>query len=287
MNRWSLRSEIFYIGFLSSEIVRLIFRRLLFFFFAICYWYFSDMIEGTDLLTARTEDLIRSVDKKAIVYTHFLSESELAVVLPIVLKSGYFHEIFGGYDDADRRVICISSYAKPEYEDFPITTLCFKTGPRTKIGHRDVLGALMSLGIKRDLVGDIIFNDKICYFFAEDTIAEYIISNFDFVANCPVSVSEYSGAVSYQRAYEEIVCNAASMRLDCVIAAVLSKSRTEAENFVSCGHVFINGTEKKKKDALLKSGDILTVRRYGKYRIDSVIGTTKKGRLKLRILKYI
>lgn len=244
------------------------------------------MIEQRSLLLARTNDLIRCADKKGMVFTHFLSESELAVVMPLISGSGFNHSVFGGYDDAQRCIIGISSCDTPLNEWFPLRTLRFKLDSRLNIVHRDVLGALMSLGIRRELIGDILFADGYCYFFAESSIADYIIGNFSGVANNSVVPEIFDGEIHYKKVYEELTCTVTSMRLDCMTAAVTARSRSDAENMVLTGTVRLNGIENRKKDAQLKCGDILTVRRFGKYRIDSVTGTTKKGRIRIRILKY-
>lgn len=245
------------------------------------------MIEQKTLLLAKTEDLIRLADKKGMAFTHFLSESELAAVMPLISGSGFAYTIFGGYDGAQRCIVGISSFETPLRDRFPYRVLRFKADARLNIVHRDVLGALMSLGIKRELVGDIIFNDGYCYFFVGASIADFIINNFFKVANSSVTPEVFEGEICFERAYEELTCGVTSMRLDCITAAVASRSRSAAENMVLSGTVTVNGTELRKKDAMLKCGDILTFRRLGKYRIDSVIGTTKKGRLRIRILKYI
>ena len=245
------------------------------------------MYTETDLLLSRTEDLIQSVDKRTIVFTQFLSENELPLVNSLIAKSGYHYRIFGGYDNAERSMIGISSFDMLSPDSFPITTLSFRTGSRNAIRHRDVLGAIMSLGIKREFVGDIIFADNRCFFFVSDTIAAYIICNLKSVANCTVVLEEYIGEIHYEKNFEDILCNVTSMRLDCIVSAVTACSRSDAENIIMSGAVRINGVETKKKDAALKLGSVLTVKHNGKYRIDSAVGQTKKGRIKLKILKYI
>lgn len=245
------------------------------------------MIDHTTLLTAKIEDLIDSVNKKTLVFTHFLGENELPIVMPIIAKSGYKFRSYGGYDGSQRAVVGISDFDEPHSDQFPISVLCFRLLKDDSFGHRDVLGAVMSLGIKRELIGDIVFTDGYCYIFVVDTISEYIISNLDSVSNRTVSLSVYDGVVNYEMKYEELLLNVMSMRLDCIVSAVAAHSRTDAENIILSGNVRINGIENKKKDAQLKSGDILTIKRYGKYKIDSAVGTTKKGRIKLRLLKYI
>lgn len=244
------------------------------------------MLDEASLLIARINDIVDSAYQKDRAFTHFLSESELAVALPIVVKSGLYYSTFGGYDQSDRRVVGISLSGCPQEDSFPITTLYFKTNQKKNIGHRDVLGALLALGIKRSLVGDIFFSDGFCYFFVESNISDFVINNFDSVADLSVKVQKFDGKIQYKREFEQMVCIVMSMRLDCIVSAVASCSRAEAEMKISSGTVFVNSMSVKKKDFILKFGDILSVRRLGKYKLDYAAGATKKGRIKLNILKY-
>lgn len=212
------------------------------------------MIDHTTLLAAKIGDLIDSVNKKSLVFTHFLGESELPIVMPLIAKSGYKFRSYGGYDGAQRAIVGISDFDAPQPDWFPISVLCFKLLKDDSFGHRDVLGAVMSLGIKRELIGDIIFTEGYCYIFVEDTISEYIISNLDSVSNRAVSLSVYDGVVHYEMKYEELLCSVMSMRLDCIVSAAAAHSRTDAENVILSGSVRVNGIENKKKDAQLKSG---------------------------------
>lgn len=245
------------------------------------------MQDEKQLMLAKIDDIIRSVNTRSIAFTRFLSESELAAVMPHIRTCGYFYSDFGGYADAERRVVCISSFGEPTDDMFPIRTLCFKLPRFFEVGHRDVLGALMGLGIKRELVGDIVFENDCCYAFVSESIADYIKDNVTSVGRAAVSFSDSERAVSPRRELEEIPCTLSSMRLDCVVSAVLHLSRSAAEELIEDGSVYINGIEKKKKDAQLKVGDVFTVRHRGRYRVSEEAGTTKKGRLRLRIYKYI
>lgn len=245
------------------------------------------MLNETALLIARINDIIASVYEKGSAFTHFLSESELAVALPIIAKSGLYYNTFGGYDQSDRKVIGISLYDVCQPQQFPITALYFKPDQKKSICHRDVLGAIMALGIKRSFIGDIIFFDGLCCFFAVPNICEFIISNLTSVADMTVEVRIYEESIRYERIFERICCGVMSMRLDCIVSAAACCSRAEAEAKISAAQVFVNSLSVKKKDYLLKFGDVMSIRHTGKFKIDSAMGNTKKGRIKLMIFKYI
>ena len=84
-------------------------------------------------------------------------------------------------------------------------------------------------------------------FFVGASIADFIINNFFKVANSSVTPEVFEGEICFERAYEELTCGVTSMRLDCITAAVASRSRSAAENMVLSGTVTVNGTELRKK----------------------------------------
>ena len=65
--------------------------------------------------------------------------------------------LLGGYDGAERKVACFCGDSPP---------LCFvKIAPKNKkfaaaMSHRDILGSLMGLGLRRETLGDIIVGEK-------------------------------------------------------------------------------------------------------------------------------
>ena len=77
---------------------------------------------------------------------------------------------YGGYDDAERKVI----YFLPDGIDPVYSDLCLLTSAiSAPLGHREVLGSLMSLGIDRKLVGDILISDGKVQIIAKKEISSY------------------------------------------------------------------------------------------------------------------
>ena len=56
-------------------------------------------------------------------------------------------------------------------------------------------------------------------------------------------------------------------------------SREKAAKLITSGMVMLNYLEKNQGTALLKEGDILTVRGYGKFRLTTVGRETRKRRI--------
>ncbi len=246
------------------------------------------MNESQKFFISRIEDLIKSVLKgRFCSYTRFLSVEEQLLVRSISKSNKVCVKFYGGYSDAQRRIACLYDGDELENFNFPLQALSFSCERLIGISHRDVLGSLMSLGIKRETVGDIIFVDNICIMFVDTDISDYVLHNLVSVKNYGISLGYYDGEVEYTHNYDEFFAIVSSMRLDCIVSELSSSSRTNANAIIESGAVFINGIQCVKRDKLIVLGDVLTVRRYGKYIIKDIVGKTKKDRFKLLILKYI
>ena len=63
-------------------------------------------------------------------------------------------------------------------------------------------------------------------------------------------------------------------------------SRGEARRLIEAGLVKRNHAELSQPDAPLREGDLLSVRGYGRMRVDSFDGLTRKGRHEVRLFRY-
>lgn len=194
----------------------------------------------------------------------------------------------GIFKDADRRMISFSSYEEPII--YPINLL--KISNNSKFctpAHKDYLGAIMSLGIKREKLGDLIIRDKICYAPVCSDISNYIINNLNNISNCPCDVSEYDYTSQElpERKFLEKVIISTSLRLDGMVSAICNVSRNNSVELISSGKILVNYFQGLKKDKVIKSNDIITIRGYGKFKVAEIIGSTHKDRLKVAIKQYI
>lgn len=194
-------------------------------------------------------------------------------------------ESYGIFNEAERKIISFNNLYQIEY---PIKIIKIKNKSKFKnLSHKDYLGSIMSLGIKRSKLGDLIVKKEICYVAAFSDIAEYIASNLNKVSNvnCEVSILE-SDEIDMNHEFTEEVVNIQSKRLDSIVSKITRKSRSTAEEMISRGDVLINYSVYRDKSKEVKENDRITVRRYGKYILGSIIGNSKSGKLKVIIKKY-
>ena len=240
------------------------------------------------------EDLAsRSYDQNIYTFTEFLGEAELNLLLTMKKRLDFAGiTLFGGTVHASR---VIARFGKPEelgYEqDFPI--VCLKISPLSEkygeaLSHRDYLGALMSLGIRRELLGDIIIQGKNAYLFCLDHIAGYIEESLTQIRHTSVVARLQSEVPSDAvPSLEERTVIVQSERLDAVISKVYNLSRSQSQELFRVGKVFVNGKECDNISFSLKPDEKVSVRGYGKFIYKGLNGTTGKGRCRITVAVFL
>lgn len=223
--------------------------------------------------------------KTSFVLTKFLDTAELKELQNNknkLIQSYYY----GGYENAERvRAILVVDEEAPSNSEFEITCLKIMMSTSSKeITHRHVLGTVLSLGIKREMIGDIVFDENGIYLFVVKEMSNFIITNLVKINNVYASVKEISSDEIEIKEIEEIkMINVASLRLDAVIAHTLNISRSKAVEMIMKGLIQINHIETDNVSYNLKNDDLISVRHFGRIRIIQIEGVTKKNRLRVKI----
>ncbi len=226
----------------------------------------------------------RAFEKNYKVFTDFLNLDEQSI-----LEGEYLPCIkFGGYENAERVVAGFGD--EIDYSDFPIRIICISpSAPKfaDKLSHRDFLGALMNLGIKRELLGDIVISENKAYLFCLESIAKYICESLSRVRHTTVKCSLIDclpdTAVNQP---EEIEINVSSLRADNLIAGVFHLSRKSCSELFSSDRVFVNSRLCQNPSQKTQDGDIISVRGFGRFQVCSPLRTTKKQRTIVAVKIY-
>ncbi len=154
-----------------------------------------------------------------------------------------------------------------------------------KIGHGDVLGSLMALGLTREKFGDILIGQGCCQVYVVEELADYVRSNLTQIRRSPADFRPVSLADVMEREVEGAPhrITVASTRLDAVLAAGFHLSRQKAQSAISSGHVKHNHFITTDQKTALVEGDLLSLRHHGRLAIDSIGGTTRKDRRVIRV----
>ena len=239
-------------------------------------------MENKDLINRFYELYERASVTGRPVYTDFLDLSSSDVLSGLSLYPE--PETYGGYEGAERVMACFG-----EPDRYPFKCLCVSPKDMKfadKFTHRDILGAILNLGIKRQTTGDIIIRENRAYVFVCDTVCDLIINELHRVKRTAVvcAVSELpDGAAAVT---EDKKATVSSLRADCVVSAVFGLSRSGAKDMFLSGLIFIRGKECGDPSYELKENDVVSVRGRGKFRYCGQDGVTGKGRLRISCKLY-
>ena len=181
----------------------------------------------------------------------FLSEEERALCENMLSKTDNVM-FFGGNEGALRTVLGIfPSEIKPRGKAFPITAVTLTFRPQDKPSHRDFLGAVLALGIKREAIGDILIGEGFAVLFATVSVVKLIFAELKTVGRVGVKVEiGFSGELPKGDERSEITFTVSSLRIDCVIAAICSCSRNTADELLSEKRVSINSVPAERQPKL-------------------------------------
>ena len=170
------------------------------------------------------------------------------------------------------------------------TDLCLLTsGISAPLSHREVLGSLMSLGIDRKLIGDILITDKQVQIIAKKEISGFIVQNFLRAGRVKLSfeVSEIENLQEPEKNIKEISGTIKTLRRDSVISLAFGVSRANAKEYINGSKVFVNDKNILKSDFSVKEGDKLTLRGKGKAFLKEIGDLSRKERIFVKIDRYI
>jgi RNA-binding protein YlmH len=156
-----------------------------------------------------------------------------------------------------------------------------------KLDHRNYLGNILSYGIKREKISDIVVKDGNAYFVTFSDIADYLINNINSIDKNNIDIKKIDNNEVIEIQLEKITGIVSSNRLDNIVSLLTKLSRNDAvklieKNLVSVDYEIIN-----KKNKSLSENSILTIRGYGKYIYNGIIGSTKKDRMRIEVMKFI
>lgn len=212
----------------------------------------------------------------------FLNEHELSYLRANISPKRDV-SYFGGYPDAVRVML---GAAADEYS-FPIVALEFSYKPEFDLRHRDFLGSLMALGLRRETIGDILCEKGRVVAFVRDDIADFILSQVDKIGRVGVKIA-YADLTDLPVPddTEELSFTLSSLRLDAFVAAVTNLSRDKAARLIKSELVMIDHVISTDVSKPLSVGATVTIRKYGKYVLSEDAGLTRKGRLRISVKHF-
>lgn len=220
-------------------------------------------------------------------FTRFLEPSEEASASAAAHAAGVSLTLSGGYDGAERKMAAFSDGAPDE--PFPIAALLLRWNPKfADAAHRDLLGAVMGLGLERDATGDICLGVQpgTAYLFCTQDVADYIIATLESAGRAHLKPSYADRIDIAPPRGTSLRVTVQTLRLDAVLAAGCKLSRAEAQRLIAAGLVKVNHVPETRSDTRLEEGDLLSARGYGRLKIEAIQGETRRGRLGVALFRY-
>ncbi|MDE5758307.1 MAG: hypothetical protein K2H85_06805 [Allobaculum sp.] len=216
-----------------------------------------------------------------VLVTGFLSPAKQTLAKNLCKQVPY--RLDGGRREAIRARLQVG---ENEWDDQDlVSALQAKYEASKELSHRDVLGALMHAGLEREAIGDILCEPGCITLLCLPNLVPFIQQEIRQIGRVDLYFEVCNPKSLPKPRFEDLQVNIASLRADCVVAALAHCSRSQAKEWIEHGLVKVND-EALESVKLLCNNDDISIRRVGKFRIGEVINHTKKDRLVVQILKY-
>ena len=249
------------------------------------------------LLISKIIDKIK-FSKNRITNSEFLNEYQISMVEKEIKRMGqtnYFFE--GGYENAESKILVaypenLGEDAARENVNNILKAIKIELPNEIcgKLQHKDYLGTVMSFGLVRERIGDIIVHEDSAYIIVLEENANYLKTSFEYekrFKKAKISVIDISEIKTKEIQFEEITISVNSVRLDSVISEIIKTSRRIAQEFLEEEKVSINYAIETKPTKTIKEKDILIIRGKGKFIVDKFLGKNKKEKELIQIKKYL
>lgn len=258
------------------------------------------MTEKEVLISHARELKEKCAEMSVVTFTNFLTIEEKSSLSVLKSENSKYVNTFyyGGYSEAERCVAVfvpefyktdsVAEFFKEYPEENPLAVIKAEKDKFTNMTHRDFLGSLMALGLKREMLGDIIVTDYGCCFFCLKNMASFIVENLKRTGRGSVEckIIDFSELPDNSDKCEYVFSSLPSLRLDAVVSAAFSLSRSKSSEFISKGVVYVNDTECLKNDMTLDEGSKIVLRGKGKVILNRINGLSKKGRIHAEFKKF-
>ncbi|HHX74657.1 MAG TPA: RNA-binding protein [Firmicutes bacterium] len=204
---------------------------------------------------------------------------------------GFKQVTWGGYAGAERaRVLVFPAEQQQAAAAVPVAFIkATPTAAAAGLSHRDYLGALLGLGLRREKIGDLLVAaDGSAQIILVPEIKEFVLTNLREAGKYRLEAAELTAEdfILPEARTREIRTTVASLRLDAVASAGFGISRSKLAPAIKAGHVKLNWQAAKNASAPVKAGDVISVAGKGRVEVAEILGESRKGRLQLVLKKH-
>ncbi len=251
------------------------------------------------ILVSQVFDKISQMNKtQKIENTDFLDMYQISLVETVLKKINFDNYIlYGGYEQAERKILIIypekyniAMIEKNYNKLIKIVRVTLSDEEKGKYSHRNYLGGIVKLGLKREKVGDILVFDDGADIVTVNNFAPILskeLRNLTRFENSDIEQLELNEIRIREIKVEEVKIIVPSLRLDNFVSDLARTSRSKASEIIDQERVFINGKCETKTSKQVKKDDIITIRGKGRFVVKDCVGNTRSGRTVILVEKYI
>ena len=203
--------------------------------------------------------------------TNFFNSFDIDKITRFLDNKNIEYGVYDKYPFLEKKIIYFG-----EYDNY-ITI--FKAKKSDKIKHSNILGTLFSLGLTDDVIGDIIVMDDYFYLTTLTRLSSFIKNNLTIINGERIELLESTNIVLNKDRFLKMKLLVSSMRVDTIVSKITNTNRLKVNSMIKDNIILVNYNTVKSSSLILKNNDILSIRKYGKYIIKNIIGTTKKNNL--------
>ncbi len=245
--------------------------------------YILNKYSDKEEFIVKVYDILDHLERYSFCYAFPFLDPLEQIIIEEILKE-YPHLVYKFNDDeysCERKQLIINM------DEFSITVLEFKYNSKFEtLDHRQVLGALMSTGLKRDYIGDINVEDGVVEFAVISDKVDYISNMFTSVSKVNVHLHEID-KLKISKKKEIIDIISTSLRLDCLLSSIFNLSRIRSKEMIENGCVKVNYVTIYEGSYMCNGvNETISVKRNGKVMLGGIVSHTRNNRLVIRVFKY-
>lgn len=248
-------------------------------------------IKDTDLRIFLIRNLSKAesvMDSHIVKSTEFMNPYQLKCFEDIIRRvDSLNYRIYPDDSRFERKIVQICpDYTEPESLEVPVEALRISGSFKfNKVSHKDYLGSILGLGIKREEIGDIYVHERYGYLMLKKNMADYVTMNLTSISRENVNISQVDlDEIEFaEEKFNEIIINISSKRADSIIAEIFNVSRSKSQELILAEKLYVDFEKYASVSREINDGSLISLRGYGRAVFDETLGETKKKRLRARV----
>ncbi|MCI8444877.1 MAG: hypothetical protein HFG15_00415 [Bacilli bacterium] len=229
-------------------------------------------------VSIKIEHYIECINQKGA--TPFLEGQMIDQVASALEKRGISYQVYELFEGCEKKIF---------YTDLIPDLVCYQIKSARPLRHQEILGSLFAHQIESNVFGDIVIFNEQSYITFLGHMRSYCLAHITMIGTTPVALIEVPLTLlaGYQYQYVTNFYIVPSVRLDNVVAKIMNTGRGQAQAKLKAGDIRMNYEVVTKASSTLQRGDILSIRRVGKFRYQGIIKMTKKDHYQIQIDQFI